>query len=333
MTETADPTPRNERRVARPVLLAVLAAAWAVLYGCVQTYWRLTGPSEMSPVGEDLIAFAGWPVVGLCAAAAVLALAVLRAGSGPLVRNGLLLAVAGVSGALLVAAAPLVLDVVGGLLPGLGIGVYPLGMLSRVGCVAVAVLLAAAADRYRRLSSPWCTACGRSAAVARMREVTPYWAYAAAYLAVAGWLARVLAQIRVGMDNTPFAAGVSMLLFEVGFVLAGLLLPLALVHSWGRVWPWWVPGLSGRRVPRWLVLGPAIGISGGLLAYFGSGLVDMVYERLHGRAAFGQDGGLDLPAAFFWISVPAYVLWGLGMAVAAYSYFHRTRMVCTACGN
>jgi hypothetical protein len=52
-------------------------------------------------------------------------------------------------------------------------------------------------------------------------------------------------------------------MFEAGFVLAGTLLPLALVHSWGRVLPRWVPLLAGRRVPRWLLLGPAFGIAAG----------------------------------------------------------------------
>jgi hypothetical protein len=53
----------------------------------------------------------------------------------------------------------------------------------------------------------------------------------------------------------------------VGFVLGGTLLPLALVHSWGLIWPRWIPAPAGRRFPRWLVLGPAIGISGGLVVH------------------------------------------------------------------
>ncbi|WP_052809456.1 hypothetical protein [Streptomonospora alba] len=332
-TTASFPAPsRSDDGRARLRRLAVATVAWASAYGGLQAYWRIVGlPGKMSPVDDDLTVFSGWPAVALCAAAVLLALGLSRPGAGRVPGIPLLLGAVGISGTLVVAATPLLLDVVGALLPGLGIGFYPLGALSRLGCLGVAALLTMLALRYRRMPGLGCPGCGRTAPTAHLRAATPRWAYAAAYLAVLGWLLRVLAQVAVGMDAVPFAGGASLLLFEVGFVLAGVLLPLALVHGWGRVWPRWVLGLAGGRVPRWLVLGPAMGVSGGLLAYFGSTLVTMVYERLNGRRAFASEQGLDLPEAFFWVAIPAYVLWGLGLAVAAYSHYHRTRAACPAC--
>jgi hypothetical protein len=45
-------------------------------------------------------------------------------------------------------------------------------------------------------------------------------------------------------------AGGTVLLFEVGFMLAGTVLPLSLVHRWGRTFLGRLPLLAGRGVPR-----------------------------------------------------------------------------------
>ena len=94
----------------------------------------------------------------------------------------------------------------------------------------------------------------------------------AAYAATAGCLLRLAAQLAVGFGDMPLAEDASMAAFEVGFLLAGVLLPLALVHSWGRIWPGWVPLLAGRRIPRAVLLLPAAVFSVGLIVYFGVGI-------------------------------------------------------------
>jgi hypothetical protein len=67
--------------------------------------------------------------------------------------------------------------------------------------------------------------------------------------------------------------------------------------------------------------------------YFGLKLLQMIFERLRGRNPFPPEGGLDLPETFFWFAVPAYLTWGVGMAVAALAYARRARTPCHACSR
>jgi hypothetical protein len=153
-------------------------------------------------------------------------------------------AVWGVTVALVAASALLLLDVVGIILPGVGLTVHPVAVLSRAACLAGSVLVGATALSYQRHWRSACLACGRTGETVRPAR-PPRWARLAAWAAVAGCLARLLAQALVGFGSGRLRAGGSLLLFEAGFLLAGTVLPLALVCRWGRVFPGWVP-LAGR---------------------------------------------------------------------------------------
>ncbi|MEU8308441.1 hypothetical protein AB0C84_33255 [Actinomadura sp. NPDC048955] len=319
--------------------LPAAALAWTLAYGALRAYWAAGHrPHDMSPIGTDLVAFTGWAGAGLCGAAA-LVLAALTLPRADRLARAPRLALAGAAwtaaACLAASGAMLLLDVVGAVLPGLGLGFYPLGALSRAAVVAAGIMTALSARAYtaRTRTGPACAACGRAMAAPGALPRTPAWAYGAAYLAVAGCLIRIVAQAVVGFAESPLSGGASVMLFEAGFVLGGCLLPLALVHSFGRTWPRWVPGLAGRGVPRRLVLWPGAAISGGLVVYFGLMLLQMFWERLHGRNPFPPEGGLDLPEAFFWVAVPAYFAWGAGMAAAARFYARRTRTPCPSCGR
>lgn len=101
-----------------------VALSWALVYGAVRVWWATGAAPSFGPLGTDLVIFGGWSAVGLCIAAAGLAVALIAARWW----RTLLVAAWGVSAAFLVASALLLLDVVGGLLPGLGVAVSGVGI-------------------------------------------------------------------------------------------------------------------------------------------------------------------------------------------------------------
>jgi hypothetical protein len=305
-------------------LVSHAALAWALAYGALRTWWSVGEAPSSPPLGTDLIGFTGWRAVGVCAAAGGIALALRTAPW----RRPLFLAAWGVSAALLAASALLLLDMVGVLFPGMGVSFHPAAFVSRATALAGAILMGATAVAYRRRWRSSCLFCGRTGAAVRAVQ-PPRWAWWAAYAAVAGCLVRLGAQAAVGLSMLR-GGGRSVLMFEAGFVLAGTVLPLALVHSWGRILPRWVPLMAGRRVPRWLLLGPAFAIAGGMAAYFGFAMVKLAAETLSGT---WDQGDGSLPLAFLWVAVPAYLTWGLGLGAAAFGYYHVTRPPCRMCAR
>jgi hypothetical protein len=192
------------------------------------------------------------------------------------------------------AAGFILLDLVAMALPGLGIPFDLPGMLSRLGAVAGAVLLGRLARAHQPESKPW-----------------PQWISTfGACLAVVGCLTRLGAQAVVGFEKMPYGGNLSIALFEGGFILAGTLLPFLLVHR------------LGRYFPRWLLLLPGFTIGVGMTAYFTVGLIQMIVNAVQGEPAYGDVG---LPDSFFWVAVPAYVVWGAGLTVAARGYQFATR--------
>ena len=300
------------------------AIAWALAYGAVRIWWAIGDAQAPPPLGTDLLVFSGWGAVGLCVAVLGVALALKMAPW----RHPLWIAAWAASVALLTASALLLLDVVGALTPGLGVQFHPAVFFSRAAALGGAVLMGAAAEGYRRRWRSDCLFCGRTGADVRPVQL-PRWARWGAYAAVAGCVVRLGAQMAVGFAELQ-GSGWSLLGFEAGFVLAGTVLPLALVHRWGRVFPAWTPALAGRRVPRWLLLTPAFGIAGAMTAYFGFTFVMLAVGTVTGT----WDGGdSSLSLGFFWVAVPAYLTWGLGLGAAAVGYYRVTRPRCRMCGQ
>ncbi|MCY1143532.1 hypothetical protein OWR29_36500 [Actinoplanes sp. Pm04-4] len=280
-------------------------------------FWAAGGAPSFEPFGWDLVGFTGWWSVPLCAAAGVLGVALQRMRTWQPV---LAVAAWGVAASLVAAAAILLPELVGFLLFSYGPYFEPLAFASRLACASGAVLLGLATAAYQRRTRGDCPSCCRTGVAGRHRDAPARWARWAAYTAVAGLVARFTAQVVVGFDG--LVQDPSIVGLEVGMVLAGGLLPLALVHGWGRVWPKWVPLLAGRTIPRHLLLIPGFGLGAGLVAYFGMGLL---------QVASGSES--EFSDAFLISAMSAYVVWGLGLLAASTDYHLRTRRVCANCGR
>lgn len=301
------------RPTERGLLWGVLA--WAVAYGGLRVGWAVGDPPR-GPYGSDLVGFTGWWAVLLCVTAGGVAVAVHRA---TVWRPFLAAGAWAAAGALVAAACVLLPELVGLLLLSPGPYFDPLAFASRLACVSGAVLLGLATAGYQRRTRGDCGSCCRTGTPARPRTEPARWARWAAYTAVAGLTARFAAQFVVGFDPVPDHTPVFAL--EIGMLLAGVLLPMALVHRWGRIWPAWVPLLAGRTIPRLLLLVPGFGLGAGLVAYFGMGFVQLAAT---GSASQFSD-------TFLVVALSSYCVWGLGLAAASTDYHLRTRRACAAC--
>ncbi|MBE1488297.1 hypothetical protein [Plantactinospora soyae] len=306
----------------------LFAVAWQTAYALVHLWWVVGGAPRFL-MGRESYFPGGWvPVV--IAAVALLGCAAVVVGAGRGLSGSGHYVLAGLN-----AAAGVALCVYSFLFPVIivsilfeGGGTDKVVSLLATGSGAVGgVFCLVIAASERRLATHPCNSCGRvhGRSPERRDEKSPGWAYAGAYLAVGGFLARM----SVWLDDTvagrwPSAASrangfswTAMVVFLALMGLAGTMLPLALAHRWGRLWPAWLGPLSGRPVPRWLVLGVGLFIGASLTAYFG----------IAGMTAWirGEFGGPFLPLL---LEMVGYTLWGVGLLVASASYFTLTRAPC-----
>ncbi len=112
------------------------------------------------------------------------------------------------------------------------------------------------------------------------------------------------------------------------FGLVGAVLTLGLTQRWGEVFPRWMIGLAGRRVPIALAVIPAAIVSvllivGGIAMW--SGYAEAVAQSVAGST---QDIGVigSAPTALF-------PVWGAALAVATLGYYFRRRGPCKICGR
>ncbi|MFD7666804.1 hypothetical protein [Streptomyces sp. NPDC059788] len=113
--------------------------------------------------------------------------------------------------------------------------------------------------------------------------------------------------------------------YEVGggpylLVLSGLallagILALSLVRPWGLVFPRRTPFLAGRRVPRRTPAATAFAVSAFLLLY-------TLWAAAQTIGDFHDDGVFSPWIVVY--GIPQFLVWGIGLFVAAHSYRHRT---------
>ncbi|MET8040857.1 hypothetical protein ABZU25_08330 [Micromonospora sp. NPDC005215] len=302
-------------------------ALWVTAYAVVHAWWAVRGAPPFAEPGESFFP-GGWlPVVPALLSAAVVLL--IRSGTERDRSTGVRWALAalgwlsGVSMVLYSFMFPLSLLMILGGLFGMDLDAMDWVTLLAQGSGALGgALTIAIANAEQRRARGACHGCGRvhGRSPEGRDAPAPSWALFAGYLAVAACLARFVAEIAHGFvsSKAPEIPWSFMITFIVLMLLAGTLLPLALVHHWGRIWPGWVLPLAGRKVPRWLVAGPGLFVGAGLTTYFGIG----------GMTAWATGNNVDGAAWFLAIVLPAYTLWGLGLMVAASSYVSQTKPEC-----
>ena len=114
---------------------------------------------------------------------------------------------------------------------------------------------------------------------------------------------------RQGQADGLWFAGAALASFGV----VGAVLTLGLVQRWGEVFPHWMIGLRGRKVPPMLAVIPAILVS---LLVTGASLMYMRVVAIDGLTA--STWPLTLPEVFFSV-------WGVALFVAALAYYRRAK--------
>lgn len=110
--------------------------------------------------------------------------------------------------------------------------------------------------------------------------------------------------------------GPYLLVLSAMALLAGIL-AMSLVRPWGLVFPGWTPFLAGRRVPRRTLAATAHGVSVFLLLYTVWAVVQLV-------GTFDEEGIFSPWTVVY--GIPQFLVWGIGLYIAARSYHHRTSL-------
>lgn len=334
------------------------AAAWAALYGTLALGWTATGrgfPFGTNDPGGDASLLRGLPAeAGAPIFAAVLLVTAVAALNLPTLnprgaaRTAVLAAGWTVVALLLVVVPDVRLLARAGYAPMLVIGA-PFGwppvdyadivtwpVVNMAVSVAGGLLLARALLAWQFRTAGACVRCGRPAGGATggwaSAASAARWGRWAAYTAAAipvgyaltrfGWLAAVLTGVteldraEFGDDSVVWAgAGLG------AFGCVGAVLTLGLVQRWGEVFPRWMVGLAGRRVPVLLATVPAtvvaVLITSASLGLLTSGAVT------------------ELGGAGAWLVAPMLLwpVWGAALGAATLGYHLRRRGACRACGG
>lgn len=212
---------------------------------------------------------------------------------------------------------------------------WPWPVVNQLVCVLGGVLLAAAALAYQRRRREACRTCGRTGQDGwTAPEAAARWGRRAVYIAATvplvycatRWCWALGVPLGVskeflveGARDAPgiWLAGAYLATFGAG----GGVLTLGLAQRWGEVFPRWILGLRGRRVPPLLAIIPAT-----LVAIIVT-VAGMTYIRgaIAGRFSMAEWGA--------WLPETLWPLWGGALAAAALAYHLRRRGQCRHCGQ
>ncbi|MFJ7416289.1 hypothetical protein ACIQWZ_36640 [Streptomyces sp. NPDC098077] len=337
------PGPVGER-FDRAALIGYAAFLALLLYGLAHTYWALGGDgfpfgaddanpeySAFEHVGRDRLA--PWIAGGFLGSAAV---ALLLALPGRRRIPAPVLVGASVFSAAAVFCALADFRILGNLayVFMLKFGAIDWTVINQLFAVVSVGLMLASAIVYRRRTSGACTGCGRTGSGAGWTtpQAAARWGKRAAWTAVAVPLLYAGTRwawalgIPLGISEELWEEGKEDNLWIAGAALAtmgalGSLLTLGLVQRWGEVFPRWMVGLRGRRVPLGLAVVPATLVSVMVT------IAGVMYIRLHFQGAFDNqrdDWGATVPEMI-------WPVWGIALAAATLAYYFRRRGACRRC--
>ena len=346
------------------------AVAWSLLYGGLGVYWALsgrglpgapkTGANDIGPLAGRFGPGVAWIIVmtaGIPAAAA--GAAMLRDVRSRALRPLCLIAGALLAGVLLLLMTGLDLLVLLGYIPYAILGLFTGADVSQkylkelaqwttihqLLCLVGGFLWLAATVCYNRRSRGACLYCGRRDRPEGQQRLNQAarWGRIAVYVSMIAPASYAFTRYAwalgfpLGMSEEYFRRQNSEMwisgLLLATFGLAGAVLTLGLVQRWGEVFPRWMIGLAGRRVPIALAVVPASLVSvllvvGGIVIW--SALPGMV-ARVTADGAKGTEiiGELISPIG----PTLLFPVWGLAVAVATLSYYYRRRGPCRVCGR
>jgi hypothetical protein len=215
---------------------------------------------------------------------------------------------------------------------GVGWGaLYRIERLNLLMLLLMGVVWALTAVAYRRKVNGDCGSCGRSEA--ERPSALQRWARPATWTAFAIPLVYSVTRwawalgFSLGIDPAFYAEGRESGLWLAGATLAtlggiGAVLTLGLIQRWGEVFPRWMIGLRGKRVPPMLAVVPATLVAA-LVASAGGMYIRLVVGR---GGVTAETWPLELPETL-------WVVWGAALFVAAMAYHQRRRGLCKACGR
>ena len=302
------------------------AIAWSLIYTALGIYWAVSGrgfPYTTETMSEGLGPLLGrfgpgvaWIIVLMAGIpAAVMGAAMLRGVRGRVLRPFFIIVGVALAGILMVLMTSLDLLVKLGYTP---YGIFRLfidvesgkkilgawtqwATIHQLLCLLGGFFWLAATVNYSRCSGDACLYCGRRDGSEGWTspEHAARWSRIAVYVAMVAPIFYTLTRYAwalgfpLGMGEEQFRSGqesgkwIGGALFLGNFILVGAILMLGLIQRWGEVFPRWMIGLAGRRVPIALAVIPASLAS--VLLFVGgigiwSGLGQMVTNLMAGGA-------------------------------------------------
>ena len=348
------------------------AIVWSLVYAALGGYWAVRGsgfPYTSETASDSLGPLVGrfgpglaWIVVMMAGIpAAAMGTAMLRGVRGRVLRPLFISAGALLAGVLLLLMTSLELLVKLGYFP---YGVFSLFTDTETGrkileswtqwktihqllCLLGGFLWLTATVCYARRSGDACLYCGRRDEPEGWTspDQAARWGRIAVYIALVAPVFYVLTRYAwalgfpLGMNEEQFRLGqeggkwIGGALFLGNFILVGAFLMLGLVQRWGEVFPRWMIGLAGRRVPIALAVVPA-SIASVLLVVGGIGIWSGLGQMVANAAAAGAKGmGLVWEITVQLGPTLLFPVWGVALVAATLGYYYRRRGLCSVCSR